>query len=427
MTACGAACNPWVTQLASRPLPCTATPSGGVRSMQRCATTPVASHGTVAPVVRRISPGVNHGSSGGTVRVPCLLQGHGTVGQWGRATRRDRRRREVRCLLRAPAAQAVAAARRVRAAAERPRPDRAGRQAGLRLRLGGGAPLPRGVQPFVGARGVPRRGQPAHQGHPARSRHRAAPHQPPRPGRRAGEHARPDQPRAGGAGCRRGVERDRAPPLRSALPGQARGVGGRHALPHADVLGGGLGVPRRVLRLPPPQRGAQAVPAAAPSAVGGVQPARHDRHGRPARPRRTRLPVRVGRGGPRLGERLLQRLHQAARTARSLRHEPQHRGGEPVHVRAHRRGGPRPRRRVDVLPVRARLLQHQGTRRPWHREPVGRVPGVEADAQGPGRPARRPHRLARHDPRQAGALRGVQRRPGHPAEPGRPQPTRAHL
>ena len=47
-----------------------------------------------------------------------------------------------------------------------------------------------------------------------------------------------------------------------------------------------------------------------------------------------------------------------------VRHEPEHRRGEPVHVRSHRRGGPCPRRRLDLLPVRARLLQHQGPRRP---------------------------------------------------------------
>ena len=48
-------------------------------------------------------------------------------------------------------------------------------RARLRLRLGGRAPLPRGVLALVGARGVPRRGQPAHEEHPARPRDRAIP------------------------------------------------------------------------------------------------------------------------------------------------------------------------------------------------------------------------------------------------------------
>ena len=48
----------------------------------------------------------------------------------------------------------------------------------------------------------------------------------------------------------------------------------------ADVHRGGLGVPRRVVRLPAAQRRAEAVAEAASAAVGRVQPARHDRDGR---------------------------------------------------------------------------------------------------------------------------------------------------
>ena len=47
-----------------------------------------------------------------------------------------------------------------------------------------------------------------------------------------------------------------------------------------DVLEGGLGVPRQVLRLPAAQRPAQAAAEAAPAAVGRVLAARHDSHGR---------------------------------------------------------------------------------------------------------------------------------------------------
>ena len=177
------------------------------------------------------------------------------------------------------------------------RPDRARRPSRLRLRLGGRAPLPRGVQPLVGAGGVPRRGEPAHEADPARPRHRPAADEPPGARRRADQHARPDQPRPGRVRGRRGEQRHRAAPVRPSLPRQAGGVGGRDALPAADVLGGRLGVPRRVLRLPAAQRRPQAAAAAASAAVGRVQPARHDRDGRPAGDRRPRLPVRVGGGG----------------------------------------------------------------------------------------------------------------------------------
>ena len=52
--------------------------------------------------------------------------------------------------------------RRAPAAAGRARAGRAGRRARLPVRVGGRAPLPGGVQPLLGARGVPRRVQPAH-------------------------------------------------------------------------------------------------------------------------------------------------------------------------------------------------------------------------------------------------------------------------
>ena len=82
---------------------------------------------------------------------------------------------EVRHLLRAPAAPAVGRRRRAPAAQGRARAGRAGRPARHRLRVGGRAPLPRGV---LATRSAPEvflaAAQPAHQPHPPRPRHRAA-------------------------------------------------------------------------------------------------------------------------------------------------------------------------------------------------------------------------------------------------------------
>ena len=66
-----------------------------------------------------------------------------------RADRRSGGTREVRHLLRAPAAAAVGRGQRAAAHPGRARPGRAGRPARHRLRVGGRAPLPRGVQPLV--------------------------------------------------------------------------------------------------------------------------------------------------------------------------------------------------------------------------------------------------------------------------------------
>ncbi len=85
---------------------------------------------------------------------------------------------------------------RVRAVQELARPDRARRPARLRLRLGGRAPLPRGVLALLRARGVPRRRQPAHEEHPPRPRHHPAHDQPSGARRRARGHARPASPTA---------------------------------------------------------------------------------------------------------------------------------------------------------------------------------------------------------------------------------------
>ena len=60
------------------------------------------------------------------------------------------------------------------------------------------------------------------------------------------------------------------------------GLGRRRALPHADVPGGEPLLRRRDLQVSGPQCRAEALPEAAPAAVGGMQPARHHRHGGPA-------------------------------------------------------------------------------------------------------------------------------------------------
>src|SRR2546425_6599776 len=60
---------------------------------------------------------------------------------------------EIRNLLRGAAAAAVDARERAPAVPGHARADRAGGPARLRLRVGGGAPLPRGVLAHVGARG----------------------------------------------------------------------------------------------------------------------------------------------------------------------------------------------------------------------------------------------------------------------------------
>ena len=107
----------------------------------------------------------------------------------------------------------------------------------LRLRLDGGASLPRGILALPGAGVVPRRRQPAHQEHPPRSRHFPGHHQSPHARRRARRRARPPEQRT--LRVRHGRERlhHRARAVRPHHGGQARGVrrGRRGDLP--DVQG----------------------------------------------------------------------------------------------------------------------------------------------------------------------------------------------
>src|SRR4051795_7772100 len=82
----------------------------------------------------------------------------------------------------------------------RPRPGGAGGQARLRLCVGGGAPLPRGVLALLRARGLSRGGEPADRADPPRPRDHPDPArgEPPGARGRAGCHARTRVRRAGG-------------------------------------------------------------------------------------------------------------------------------------------------------------------------------------------------------------------------------------
>ena len=110
-------------------------------------------------------------------------------------TSRPRRNaHEVRHLLRAATAAAMAGRRRTEALPGRA--DAAGDRRPARLRpcLGGRASFPGGIFAFAVAGIVPRRRQPAHQEYPARPRHLPAHHQPSGARRRAGRGARsPEQ------------------------------------------------------------------------------------------------------------------------------------------------------------------------------------------------------------------------------------------
>ena len=76
----------------------------------------------------------------------------------------------LRNLLRASAAASLGRSRRVQTDAGCVRADRARRPTGDRVRLGGGAPLPRGVLALERSRGFPGWCQPAHEEHPPGSR-----------------------------------------------------------------------------------------------------------------------------------------------------------------------------------------------------------------------------------------------------------------
>ena len=222
----------------------------------------------------------------------------------GRGNRLGSDLHAVRRLLRAPAPAAVGRGRRGAAPAGRARPGRARRPARLRRRVGGRAPLPRGVLALVRLRGVPRGLLAAHAEHPAWLRHRrdTARLPAPRARGREGRDARPGLARAGGLRFGRDLERCRARRLRRRPRDQAPAVGRGARRRHPHVRGGAV---RRLRRPLPdhaqPQRHPQAQAEAPPAAMGGVLAPRDDPpRGREGH-RRAVVLVRRARGGARSG------------------------------------------------------------------------------------------------------------------------------
>ena len=186
---------------------------------------------------------------------------------------------EVRHLLRAPAAQAVGPRGGV---AHRPggaRAGRARRPARLRLRLGGRAPLPRGIFPLLGAGGVPRGLRGADQDHPRRPRHPPGDPQlqPPGAHRREAWRRSTSSPTAGSisasARARRGwscggfdipAKEKRAMALEAA-----------EQIANMMVMDPYPGFEGKGFSLPVPQRGAQAGAEAASADVDGLHQPRH--------------------------------------------------------------------------------------------------------------------------------------------------------
>ena len=252
---------------------------------------------------------------------------------------------------------------RVPAPAGFAQPDRARRQAGLRLRLGGRASLPRGVLALLRARGLPRRRQPAHQAHPPRPWRGPAHHQPAAPRRREDRHARSPVGRPGRSRHGRGGGAGRAPSLQHPRARQARALGGGGEGHRADVHQGELGVPRPVLRLRGAQRHSQALPEAASAALGRLLQHPDHRQGRRMGHGRAGLHLRHARGGARLGAQVLQQPFEQFAEAHRLSQQSQRGDGLGLHVRRHRRGGRGQGRRLDLLHLRALLLRPERRRR----------------------------------------------------------------
>ena len=172
----------------------------------------------------------------------------------------------------------VAARRRAPALPERARPGRTGRQARLRLRLGGRAPFPRGILALAGPRGVPRRRQPADEEHPAVPRHHAIDDDPPGALRRAHRRARPRVERPRRVRHRRKRQHHRAGAVRRRFRREAGDLGGGDPGHHPDVHEGRGRASRQVFPDAAAQRRAEADPEAAPAACGS--PARRSRRSR---------------------------------------------------------------------------------------------------------------------------------------------------
>ena len=182
------------------------------------------------------------------------------------------------------------------------RPGGARRPARHRLRLGGRAPLSRGVLALAGAGGLPRRLLAAHQAHPARARHRAdaAAVQSSGQGRRAHRHARPRFQRPGRLRHRRVGLARRAGGLRHRPGAEARHVARGHRAGREHARDGPVPrLPGQVLLDAVPQRGAEAGAEAASADVARVLDPRDHPRRRAARPRRAHL--RLRRSRPRRG------------------------------------------------------------------------------------------------------------------------------
>ncbi len=258
-----------------------------------------------------------------------------------RAERRRKERHEIRDLLRAPVAAALGRGRRARALPGCARAGGAGRPARHRLRLGGRAPLPRGVLAFLGAGGVPGGGLAAVPAHSSRARHRAHAARLQPPGARGGArgHAGPRLRRPRRLGDGRIRVPGRAGRLRHQSGGSARHVAGdgRAGRQH-DGDGSLSGVRRPVLLDAGAQRGAEARAEAAPADLGGLLEPRDHSPGGAARHRRAHVRVHRSRRGQALGRGLLRDVQARVRADRPRR-QPQHRDGHRVLVPCRRRRG----------------------------------------------------------------------------------------
>ena len=249
----------------------------------------------------------------------------------------------------------------------------------LRLRLGGRAPLPRGVQPPSAPEVFPaaasQRTQRIRLGH-------GIVHSPPTTPARSAWSTLTSSATAAPSWAWGGIERHRAAPV-CLVPCACALGGGRHALLDADVLRGGLKY-HGTSSTPLPTRAAP--PAAAPAVVGGVQPAET---------------IEMAAGAPgALGFQFVSAdaavawvvptttLYVKRLTACAIPDQPEHRRRQHVHVR-------RDRRAAQVWPTAPRSSSSPCASTPRSVEPGMVSSGrgrMKATPSGQ-RAERRPHRL----------------------------------
>ena len=268
------------------------------------------------------------------------------------------------------------------AAPRRARAVRARRRARLRLRVGGRAPLPRGVQPLERARGLPRRasrsGRSACGSATASCRRRPASTIPARVAERI---ATLDLVSGGRVDFGTGESSSEAE-LGGFLHrpgGEARHVGGgparRAPLPHRVAV---HGAPRAVGDHAAAQRRPEAAPEAASAGLGGVQPPRHDPPRGAEGHRRADVRLRRSRGRAALGGRLLRDARARGRADRR-RGQRERRLRLDVHVPPRRGRGDAARARGgELLRLLARALLRV---RPPPARADRRVGGVPAAAR----------------------------------------------